>query len=123
MQLMGRGLLPEVVGHRGAAAAAPENTLESLRLAAEHGARMVEFDAKLTSDGVVILMHDDTLDRTTSGHGRVAATSWADIRSLDAGAWFESRWRGSRVPCLEEAIGVLDECALAANIEIKPCQG
>ena len=71
---MGKALLPAVVGHRGAAAAAPENTLESLRLAAEQGAAMVEFDVKLTADGALILMHDDALDRTTTGHGAVAAT-------------------------------------------------
>ena len=68
-------LFPPVVGHRGAAARAPENTLASLRLAAEEGARMVEFDAKLTGDGVVILMHDSLLERTTNGQGPVAATA------------------------------------------------
>jgi len=73
---MGKALLPAVVGHRGAAAAAPENTLESLRLAAEQGAAMVEFDVKLTADGTLILMHDDELDRTTTGHGAVAARRW-----------------------------------------------
>jgi glycerophosphoryl diester phosphodiesterase len=123
MRLMRRGWLPEVVGHRGAAAAAPENTLESLRLAAEHGAGMVEFDAKLTADGIAILMHDDTLDRTTSGQGRVDGTSWAEIQCLDAGAWFGAGWKDSRVPSLEEAIRALDEWELAANIEIKPCPG
>lgn len=120
---MERTWLPRVIGHRGAAAAAPENTIESLRLAAEQGARMVEFDVKLTADGVVILMHDDSLERTTSGRGRVAGATWAQIRDLDAGGWFGPRWRGSRVPTLDAAIVALDECGLAANIEIKPCPG
>src|SRR4029077_10571609 len=121
--VMGKALLPAVVGHRGAAAAAPENTLESLRLAARQGAAMVEFDVKLTADGALILMHDDELDRTTTGHGAVAATALADIRALDAGGWFADAWRGARVPTLEAAIGLLEGCGLNANIEIKPCPG
>ena len=64
-------LFPPIIGHRGSAASAPENTLASLRLAAQQGARMVEFDAKLTGDGVVILMHDSLLDRTTDAQGVV----------------------------------------------------
>jgi glycerophosphoryl diester phosphodiesterase len=116
-----RGLLAEVVGHRGAAADAPENTLASFVSAAEQGVAMVEFDAKLTADGAVILMHDDTLNRTTTGHGAVAAAPLAEIRGLDAGAWFGPVWRGTRVPTLEETIALLAERGLGANIEIKPC--
>ena len=120
---MGRALLPAIVGHRGAAAGAPENTLESLRLAADQGAAMVEFDVKLTSDGALILMHDEDLDRTTTGRGPVAATALADIRGLDAGGWFADAWRGARVPTLEAVIGLLEERGITANIEIKPCPG
>ena len=120
---MGRALLPAIMGHRGAAAGAPENTLESLRLAADQGAAMVEFDVKLTADGAPILMHDEDLDRTTTGRGPVAATALADIRGLDAGGWFADAWRGARVPTLEDAIGLLEERGVTANIEIKPCPG
>jgi glycerophosphoryl diester phosphodiesterase len=116
-------LLPEVVGHRGAAADAPENTLASFSRAAEAGAAMVEFDAKLTADGAVILMHDDTLDRTTDGSGPVAAATLAGIRPLDAGTWFGSDWRGTPVPTLQETLALLVERGLSANIEIKPCPG
>ena len=122
-EFVGRALLPAIMGHRGAAAGAPENTLESLRLAADQGAAMVEFDVKLTADGAPILMHDEDLDRTTTGRGPVAATALADIRGLDAGGWFADAWRGARVPTLEAAIGLLEERGLAANIEIKPCPG
>ncbi len=115
--------LPPVIGHRGAAAYAPENTLEGLREAARRGARWVEFDAKLTGDGVVVLMHDDTLDRTTDGHGAVAAARFADIARLDAGAWFAPEWCGARVPTLADAVSVLGEFDLQANVEIKPCPG
>ena len=120
---MGKVLLPAIVGHRGAAAGAPENTLESLRLAADQGAAMVEFDVKLTAAGAPILMHDEDLDRTTTGRGAVAATVLADIRGLDAGGWFADAWRGARVPTLEDAIGLLEERGVTANIEIKPCPG
>jgi glycerophosphoryl diester phosphodiesterase len=116
-------LVPAVVGHRGSAANAPENTLASLRYAAQQGARMVEFDAKLTGDGVVILMHDSLLDRTTNGHGPVAATPWGEIAKLDAGMWFADAWRGVPVPMLEQALTLLVELDLRANIEIKPCLG
>jgi glycerophosphoryl diester phosphodiesterase len=116
-------LFPAVIGHRGSAASAPENTLASLRLAAEQGARMVEFDAKLTGDGVVILMHDSLLDRTTNGHGPVAATPWGEIAKLDAGSWFGDAWKGVPVPSLEQALALLVELDLNANIEIKPCLG
>jgi glycerophosphoryl diester phosphodiesterase len=115
--------LPGVIGHRGAAAYAPENTLEGIREAARRGARWVEFDTKLTADGVVILMHDDTLDRTTSGRGPVAGTSARDIGLLDAGSWFGAEWRGVRVPRLADALALLVELDMQANVEIKPCSG
>ena len=113
---------PAVIGHRGSAAA-PENTLASLRAAAGQGAKMVEFDAKLTGDGVVILMHDSLLDRTTDGRGPVAAATGAEIAKLDAGGWFGDAWRGVRVPTLEQTLALLVELDLDANIEIKPCPG
>jgi glycerophosphoryl diester phosphodiesterase len=115
--------LPRVIGHRGAAAYAPENTLEGLREAARRGAGWVELDAKLTGDGVVVLMHDDTLDRTTDGAGPVAQTAYAAISRLDAGAWFGPAWRGARVPTLADALALLVELGLQANVEIKPCPG
>jgi len=120
---MGDFQLPKVVGHRGAATYAPENTLESMREAANRGARWVEFDAKLTGDGIVILMHDETLDRTTSGHGLVAQASARDIALLDAGGWFGADWKGVRVPQLADSLALLAELDMQANIEIKPCPG
>lgn len=115
--------LPRVIGHRGAAAMAPENTLEGLRCAAAAGAGGVEFDAKLTADGRVVLLHDETLERTTDGGGRVADTPFEAIRRLDAGAWFGPEWQGARVPTLEEALRLVLDLGLDAVIEIKPCPG
>jgi glycerophosphoryl diester phosphodiesterase len=115
--------LPRVIGHRGAAAYAPENTLEGIREAAARRARWVEVDAKLTGDGVVILMHDDTLDRTTTGRGTVAGAGFGLIGTLDAGIWFGTEWRGARVPALADALDLLVQLDMRANVEIKPCPG
>ena len=76
---------PRIVGHRGAAALAPENTLAGFRKAAEAGAEMVELDAKLSADGIVICHHDNVLGRTSTGEGPVAEQSFAALRALDAG--------------------------------------
>jgi glycerophosphoryl diester phosphodiesterase len=116
-------VLPRVIGHRGAAAAAPENTLASLRKAKELGASWVEFDVKLTRDGVPVLIHDERLGRTTDGAGRVAATPFAALRRLDAGGWFSPAFRGERVPTLDEALALCAELGLGINVEIKPCPG
>jgi glycerophosphoryl diester phosphodiesterase len=113
--------LPPVIGHRGAAGEAPENTLASIRKARELGATWIEFDVKLTKDGHPILFHDDCLERTTDGRGAVAATTLAEIRRLDAGSWFGAAFRGEPVPTLEQALALCAELGLGINVEIKPC--
>lgn len=115
--------LPRIIGHRGVRQYAPENTLAGLHAAADMGVEWVEVDVKLTRDGVPILFHDEELDRTTSGTGRVADTDWADIRELDAGSWFAESFTGEPVPSLEDAIDVLITRGLGVNLEIKPCPG
>lgn len=120
---MPRFVLPRVIGHRGAAAFAPENSLEGIREAARRGASWVEVDAKLTADGVVVLMHDDSLDRTTNGRGEVAKTNYRDISGLDAGSWFGPDWRQVRVPRMSDALALLCDLDMHVNIEIKPCRG
>ena len=117
------GPLPKVIGHRGAAAHAPENTLAGIRKAAALGVRMIEFDAKLTADGVPILMHDDRLDRTTDAKGPVREMTLACVRTLDAGAWFGPAFRGEPVPTLAEALDLCLSLGLSVNLEIKPCPG
>ena len=115
--------IPPVIGHRGASGLAPENTLVAIRRAAALGARWVEIDAKLTKDGVLILLHDDTLDRTTSGKGPVAARTWAEIAGLDAGFWFAPDFAGERVPTFSAFVQACRDLGLGANVEIKPCPG
>lgn len=114
---------PAVIGHRGAAGHAPENTLASFRAARALGASWVEFDVKLTRDGQPILMHDEALERTTDGRGPVAAADLADVERLDAGRWFGSEFQGEPVPTLGRALAALALLGLGANVEIKPCPG
>lgn len=99
---------PAVIGHRGASAAAPENTLAAFQRAVELGADAVELDVKLTRDGAPIIMHDETVDRTTDGKGKVCDLTLADFQRLDAGAWKDPAFTGERVPTLDqvfEAVG------------------
>ena len=110
---------PKIIGHRGACAYAPENTLASIRKAAALGARWVEFDVRLTREGDLVLMHDDDVKRTTNGQGRVLDLSVAELTALDAGAWFGGAFAGERIPSLAETIALLADLGLGANIEIK----
>jgi glycerophosphoryl diester phosphodiesterase len=116
-------LLPRIIGHRGAKAVTPENTLTAIRRSNDDGGTWVEFDVKLTKDNVPILMHDAMLDRTTSGKGPVAEHTLAQIKDLDAGTWFGKSFAGERVPTLVEALTLMDELGMGFNLEIKPCPG
>ncbi len=113
--------LPKIIGHRGAKGQAPENTIASFKKAFELGAKWVELDVKETQDGVLILMHDDDLDRTTNGKGMVAKTNWDIIKTLDAGFWYSNNFVGERVPSMHEAVQLFESLNLGVNVEIKPC--
>jgi len=108
---------PFILAHRGDCARAPENTLPAFLQAAQKGADGVELDAKLTADGHVIVIHDATVNRTTNGKGKVSALSLDQIRSLDAGAWFDSKFSDAKVPLLEEVFEALGKNVLI-NIEL-----
>lgn len=114
---------PRVLAHRGGGALAPENTLAGLRAAAAHGFRGVEFDAKLTRDGVAVLMHDETLDRTTNARGPVAQANWTALERLDAGSWCDRRFAGEPIPTLTAALRLCADLGLWPNVEIKACPG
>ena len=115
--------LPRVVGHRGARAVAPENTLAGVREAQRQGARWVEVDVKLSRDGVPFLLHDSTLERTTTGHGRACDYSMADLKTFDAGLPFAPAFKDERLPSLAELIACLADLDMGLNLEIKPCRG
>lgn len=108
-----------IISHRGAAALAPENTLAAMRLAFEQGVDFVEADLHLTADGVPVLMHDPTLDRTTTGAGPVSAHSLEQLRALDAGSWFGRDFAGEPIPTLEEFLDELAPTNSRALIELK----
>lgn len=108
---------PLVIAHRGACASAPENTLAAFRLAAEQGAHGVELDAKLTSDGEVVVHHDLTLERTTDGTGRLSEHTLEELKGLDAGVKFASRFKGARIPTLREVFSAVGE-RLLINVEL-----
>lgn len=114
---------PRVLAHRGGGSLAPENTLAAIDTGAARGMKMIEFDAKLSADDTVFLLHDDTVDRTSNGHGAAARKAYAELMALDAGSWFDVRFAGERMPTLAQ---VHQRCAaygLAVNVEIKPCPG
>ena len=109
---------PVIFAHRGASAQAPENTLASFELALSQGADAIELDAKLSADGEVVVIHDPTVDRTTNGHGRVAQLSLTELHSLDAGSFFSEKYRGQKIPLLEEVFEAVGK-KLFINVELK----
>ena len=94
----------QVIGHRGAAALAPENTWASFDRALSIGVDAIETDVHSTSDGQLVLIHDKNLSRTTDGSGVVHETPWSVVKELDAGSWFSAEHAGARVPLLQETL-------------------
>jgi glycerophosphoryl diester phosphodiesterase len=115
--------MPLWIAHRGAGKLAPENTLAAFRLGAAHGYRAFECDVKLSADGVPYLLHDATLDRTTSGRGPVTALDWAALSRLDAGGWHGPAWAGEPIASLDAIAAFCRAGGHALNIEIKPVPG
>jgi glycerophosphoryl diester phosphodiesterase len=114
---------PRWVAHRGAGRLAPENTLAAFRQGASYGYRMFECDAKLSADGIVFLMHDATLERTTSGHGTGGDLEWSELAQLDAGSWHSRAFAGEPLPTLENVARYCLANGYYLNIEIKPTPG
>ncbi|ABW01447.1 glycerophosphodiester phosphodiesterase [Caldivirga maquilingensis] len=93
-----------IIGHRGARCCAPENTIPSFKMAIEAGVDGIELDVHMTKDGEPVVIHDDTLDRTTTGSGYVKDHTTNELRNLDAGVKFDAKWRGVRIPTLDEVL-------------------
>lgn len=108
-----------IIGHRGAAGCAPENTLAAFSAGLAQGADIIELDVQLCADGQVVAMHDDTLDRTTDGHGPLARYTLAELKRLDAGSWFAPRFVGERIPALDEVLAWA-KGRVPLFIELKP---
>jgi glycerophosphoryl diester phosphodiesterase len=114
---------PKLFAHRGGGILAPENTLAGMRMAAKEKYEAVEFDVKLAACGTLIVMHDDTLNRTTNGRGLVANTKYQDIARLDAGAWYAEKFAEERVPTFAILAELCIDLGLQCNVEIKPNAG
>ena len=117
-----RGAAPIRFAHRAGGARAPENTLAACAESIRQGVDALEIDVRATADGVPVLMHDETVDRTTDGHGRVANLTLDRLKRLDAGTWFSPRFRGERVATLEETLD-LARGRCGVNIELKIGKG
>jgi glycerophosphoryl diester phosphodiesterase len=117
-QQFSRAGRPLVWAHRGASRAAPENTLAAFRLAAEMGADGVELDVQRCASGEVVVLHDESLGRTTGHAALLAETPWSTVRTLDAGARFSEKFRGERVPLLAEVLAGTP-ATLLVNVELK----
>lgn len=122
-ELMGDARAPDqsafVVSHRGGGALAPENTLAAVSAALEAGFDYIEVDIALTSDRVPVLMHDKKVDRTTNGSGRLSELTLAEVKSLDAGAWFSPKYAGTPVPTLEEFLAMFAPSGARVLLELK----
>ena len=114
---------PRWIAHRGAGRLAPENTLAAMRLGASHGYRMFECDVKLSANGIAFLMHDATLERTTSGQGTGGALPWSALSQLDAGSWHSRGYAGEPLASLAAIARYCRHNGYFLNIEIKPTPG
>ncbi|MDQ7024494.1 MAG: glycerophosphodiester phosphodiesterase family protein [Anaerolineae bacterium] len=117
-QIYGDGDTTLVFGHRGAKAYAPMNTITAFELAAEQGAHGIELDVQFSSDGELVILHDYTVDETTDGTGKVVSKSLDELKSLDAGSWFDPKFTGLRIPTLDEVFQAVGQ-SLIVNVEIK----
>jgi glycerophosphoryl diester phosphodiesterase len=114
---------PRLCAHRGAGKLAPENTLTAMRVGHAHGYGMVEFDVKLAADNVSFLLHDATLERTTSGRGRADALPWRELSRLDAGGWHSAKYAGEMLPTFAAIARWARAHGVFCNVEIKAMPG
>lgn|SRR3990167_346334 len=115
--------IPPVIAHRGAAGYAPENTMAAFIKAKQLGVNWVEFDVQLTADQQIVVFHDKTLDRTSSGRGDLSRYTYAELLEFDAGAWYQPIFAGERIPLFRDVITFIRNENMAANIELKPAVG
>ena len=116
-------LVDKIIGHRGASAYAPENTIAAFDKALALGCRVIEFDVMCSIDGEPFIIHDDTLKRTTNGKGEVGKVDAEYLQGLDAGSWFSKQYKNEPIPHFKDALKWLSFSQVQANIEIKPFPG
>ena len=114
---------PRIYAHRGASSLAHENTMGAFVKALEVGAHWIECDVDIMGDGTLMVMHDDTLDRTTDASGPYYHLGYSDLRKIDAGRWFSDAYRFERIPEAADVLQFMAAHAMNGNLEIKPCYG
>ncbi len=115
--------MPRIIGHRGVRGHAPENTLSSIKKAAQMGITSVEIDVTVTKDNQTVIFHDLELDRCTNGEGPVLLKTLEEIKKLDAGSWFSDEYKGEQIPNMAEALDCIIDLKMSLNLEVKPCLG
>jgi len=115
--------LPKLIGHRGVKDIAPENTLQAINKAIQFKLKWIEIDVKISKDHIPFLLHDDLLDRTTSGKGLPYKLAYGDIKNLDAGSWFNPKFNQLYPPTLQEVLELCSRKNIGVNIELKPNAG
>jgi glycerophosphoryl diester phosphodiesterase len=116
-------VVPPVIAHRGVSALAPENTMAAFAKAREYGLRWLELDVTVASCGTVVVIHDDDLQRTTNGVGKITDFTYDYLKSLDAGSWFAEEFSNEKIPTLKDVLLFLNQNQMGANIEIKSYPG
>ena len=115
--------LPKLIGHRGVRDLAPENTLQSIKKAIELNIKWVEIDVKISKDQIPFLLHDSSLERTTSGNGSPLNYKYSELYKLDAGSWFDEKHKNLYPPTLKETLELCSQKNIGVNIELKPNKG
>ena len=115
--------LPKLIGHRGVRDLAPENTLQSIKKAIELNIKWVEIDVKISKDYIPFLLHDSSLERTTSGNGSPLNYKYSELYKLDAGSWFDEKHKNLHPPTLKETLELCSQKNIGVNIELKPNKG
>ena len=115
--------LPKLIGHRGVRDLAPENTLQSIKKAIELNIKWVEIDVKISKDHIPFLLHDSSLERTTSGSGSPLNYKYSELYKLDAGSWFDEKYKNLYPPTLQETLDLCSQKNIGVNIELKPNKG
>ena len=111
--------LPRFIGHRGLKDLAPENTLSSIKLAIDKNLKWIEIDIQFSKDNIPFLLHDETFNRSTNGKGFPKDYDFDQIKTLDAGGWFNNKYKNLSIPSLEEVLNICTNKKIGLNIEIK----
>ncbi|MBI28559.1 MAG: Glycerophosphoryl diester phosphodiesterase [Alphaproteobacteria bacterium MarineAlpha5_Bin11] len=115
--------LPKIIGHRGAKSLAPENTLSGIYAAVLHKTKFIEIDVKISKDKIPVLLHDDTIDRTSDGWGKCSDLNFSELSKFDYGSWFDESFVDEKILSLKECLEYINRKKIGLNIELKLNKG